>query len=248
MRRLTAIVLFFSVTALQAQPLIHAHNDYHRPEPFTNAIRNRVFSIEVDILLSGNKLMVAHDKDELPTARTLDSFYLQPIVELFRKHKGTISGDTSYSPILMIDIKENAEPVLAALFKLLAPHPSVFDRSVNRKAVQVVISGQRGPSFKWATYPSNILFDGRPNEPYDSIKLQRIAFISDSWVPYNLPPIDDHERLKQVIDKVHNMKKPIRLWASPDNPDSWKLQKELGIDIINTDKVTECTNYFKSRN
>ncbi|TMI65373.1 MAG: glycerophosphodiester phosphodiesterase [Bacteroidetes bacterium] len=245
MKCLAGLLLFFSVTVLQAQPLIHAHNDYHRPEPFTNAIRNKVFSIEVDIFLVGNKLLVAHDKDEIPTASTLDSFYLQPIIELFRKHKGTITDDTAYAPVLMIDIKENAEPVLAALFKLLAHHPSVFDRSVNRKAVQIVISGDRGPSFKWATYPSNILFDGRPNEPYDDAKLQRIAFISDSWVPYNLPPNDDFERLKQVIDKVHSMKKRIRLWASPDNPESWKLQKELGIDIINTDKVTECRNYFK---
>lgn len=245
MKCFVVMLLFFNVAVLQAQPLIHSHNDYHRAEPFTNAIRHKVFSIEVDVFLVGNKLVVAHNKDELPTARPLDSFYLKPIIELFRKHKGTISEDTTYSPVLMIDIKANAEPVLAVLFKMLAPHPSVFDRSVNAKAVQIVISGERGPSFKWATYPSNILFDGRPNEPYDDAKLQRIAFISDSWVPYNLPPVDDYERLKQVIDKVHNLKKPIRLWASPDNPDSWKLQKELGIDIINTDKVTECSNYFK---
>jgi hypothetical protein len=40
------------------------------------------------------------------------------------------------------------------------------------------------------------------------------------------------------------MGKLLRLWASPDNGDSWKLQQQLGIDIINTDKVAECRNYF----
>jgi hypothetical protein len=240
------LFILFSLTCLLslAQPLIHAHNDYKRQEPLTNALRNKVFSIEVDVFLVGSSLLVAHDKNELPTARTLDSFYLQPIINLFSQYKGTISEDTAYAPVLMIDIKENGEPALAALIKLLSAHPSVFDRSVNAKAVQIVISGDRGPSFKWVTYPSFILFDGRPNEPYDNAKLQRIAFISDSWVPYSLPPIDDHERLKQVIDKVHNLGKPIRLWASPDNAASWQLQKELGIDIINTDKVAECRSYF----
>ena len=249
MKCLAVLVLFFSITVLQAQPLIHAHNDYKRHEPLTNALRNKVFSIEVDIFLVGNRLLVAHDTAELATASTLDSFYLQPIIKLFSQHKGRISEDTAYTPILMIDIKgsrslSGAEPVLAALIKLLSAHPSVFDRSVNAKAVQVVISGERGPSFKWVTYPSYILFDGRPNEPYDNAKLQRIAFISDSWVPYSLSPNDDHERLKEVIDKVHKLGKRIRFWAIPDNPESWKLQKELGIDIIHTDKVAACREYF----
>ena len=123
-------------------------------------------------------------------------------------------------------------------------HRPVFDRSVNTKAVQLVISGDRGSLSKWTTYPSYIFFDGRPNEIYDSAMLQRIALISDSWIGYNLPPIDDHQRLKDVVKKVHDMGKLLRLWASPDNPDSWKLQQQLGIDIINTDKVEECRNYF----
>jgi hypothetical protein len=245
MKCLCLFVLFsFACLLSLAQPLIHAHNDYQKQEPLINALRNKVFSIEADVFLSGNRLLVAHNKNELTTAPTLDSLYLQPIIELFRKHKGTISEDTAYAPVLMIDIKENGEPVLAELIKLLSAHLSVFDRSINAKAVQIVISGDRGPSFKWITYPSFILFDGRPSESYDNAKLQRIAFISDSWVPYNLPPVDDYERLKQVIDKVHGLGKPIRLWASPDNPDSWQLQKELGIDIINTDKAGECREYF----
>jgi hypothetical protein len=88
----------FSVAVLQAQPLIHAHNDYKRHEPLTNALRNKVFSIEVDIFLVGNRLLVAHDTAELATASTLDSFYLQPIIKLFSQHKGRISEDTAYTP------------------------------------------------------------------------------------------------------------------------------------------------------
>jgi len=239
------ILLVFTCILSSAQLRIHAHNDYQKQEPLINALRNKVFSIEADVYLSGNRLLVAHD---LPAGRqvkmiamlpTLDSLYLQPIIELFRLYKGSISEDSSYAPVLMIDIKENGEAAITELIKLLSIHRPVFDRSVNARAVQVVISGDRGSISKWVSYPSFIFFDGRPNEKYDSATLQRVAFISDSYFNYTNSQ-DSTTRLQQLVKKVHDMSKLLRLWATPDNPASWKLQQQLGIDIINTDKVAEC--------
>ena len=226
------------------QSLIHAHNDYQKPEPLINALRHKVFSIEADIYLLDNRLLVAHDKKELSVAKRLDSLYLLPIIELFRRYKGTVSEDSSYSPVLMIDIKENGEAALAQLIKLVSQHRSVFDRSVNAKAVQLVISGDRGASSRWTSYPSYIFFDGRPKEIYDSATLQRVAFISDSYLNYINPQDSITSRIGQVVKKIHGMGKLFRLWGSPDNFESWKLQQQLGVDIINTDKVEECRKYF----
>jgi hypothetical protein len=245
MKHFSLCILFALICSLSfSQPFIHAHNDYQKPEPLTYVLRYQAFSIEADIFLSENRLLVAHEISELSKAKTLDSFYLQPIIELFRKNGGTISADSNYAPVLMIDIKNKGEETIAALIKLLAPYRNVFDRTVNAKAVQVVLSGDRGASAKWVSCPSFILFDGRPGETYDNVTLNRVAFISDSWLNYALPPKDNYERLKPVIDKVHQLGKYIRLWGSPDNPDSWKRQLELGIDIINTDKVAECREYI----
>jgi hypothetical protein len=237
------ILFSFTCFLSSAQPRIHAHNDYQKPEPLINALRNKTFSIEADVYLPGNRLLVAHDKKELATAKTLDSLYLQPIIELFSLHKGTISEDSSYAPVLMIDIKENGEAAITELIKLLSTHRYIFDRTVNAKAVQVVISGDRGPSSKWTSYPSYIFFDGRPNEIYDSATLQRVAFISDSYFNY-ISPQDSISRIEQLVKKVHDLGKLLRLWATPDIPASWKQQQQLGIDIINTDKVAECRKYF----
>ena len=229
---------------VSAQPHIHAHNDYQKPEPLTNALRHKVFSIEADIYPSGNRLLVAHDKKELATAPTLDSLYLRPIIELFHRYKGIISEDSSYTPMLMIDIKENGEAALAQLIKLVSAHRSVFDRSFNAKAVQLVISGDRGPSSRWSGYPLYILFDGRPDEVYDSVTLQRVAFVSDSYLKHINRLDSTDRRILQVAKKVHDMGRLFRLWATPDNPESWKLQQQQGIDIINTDRVEECRNNF----
>jgi len=241
---LLCILISLDCFQSSAQSLIHAHNDYQKRQPLTNALRHKAFSIETDIYVAGNRLLVAHDKKELVTAKTLDSLYMQPIIELFRQHKGTIGEDTSYAPVLMIDIKENGELAIAQLIKLVSVHRSVFDRSVNRKAVQLVISGDRGAASSWVSYPPYIFFDGRPNEVYDSVTLQRVAFVSDSYLKYITPPDSSTNLIGQVVKKVHGMGKLFRLWASPDTPESWKLQQQLGIDIINTDKVEECRNYF----
>ena len=245
MKHLLLFILFTLTSFLSfAQPFIHAHNDYQKQEPLTNALHNKVFSIEADIYLSGNKLLVAHDKNELSTAKTLNSLYLQPIIKLFRQHDGAISADSNYTTALMIDIKDNGEAAIAELIKLLAPHRSVFDRSVNAKAVQVVLSGDRGSVSKWVSYPSYIFLDGRPNEVYDSATLQRVAFFSDSYFNYINPPDSSNTRIEKLAKKVHGMGKLLRLWAIPDNPASWLRLQQLGIDIINTDKVEECRNYF----
>jgi len=240
------VVFVFICFSSQAQPLIHAHNDYQKTEPLTNALRNKVFSIEADIYLYNNKLVVAHDRKELRTAPTLDSLYLQPIIKLFKQHKRKITKDSGYAPILMIDIKENGEAVITELIKLLSPHRSVFDRSINAKAVQIVISGDRGVVAKWNSYPSYILFDGRPNEVYDSAAISRVALISDSYLKY-ITPQDSTNRLEELVKKVHGMGKLLRLWATPDNPVSWKRLQQLGVDIINTDKPAECRDHFYSR-
>ncbi|HEX3167822.1 MAG TPA: hypothetical protein VHQ93_16245 [Chitinophagaceae bacterium] len=245
---LSILIILISFQSL-TQTLIHAHNDYQKPEPLTNALRHKVFSIEADVYLSDNRLLVAHDKEELSAAKRLDILYLKPIIELFRQHKGTISEDSGYTPVLMIDIKENGEAAIAQLIKLVSMYRSVFDRSVNTKAVQLVISGDRGASSTWTSYPSYIFFDGRPREAYDSATLQRVALISDSYLNY--AGRQDSSRIEQLAKKIHSMGKLLRLWATPDNSESWKQLRQLDVDIINTDKVEECRNYFlnnKSRN
>lgn len=255
MRTRWLLLFLLAGTAATAQlPLIHAHNDFQRAEPLTNALRYQVYSIEADVFLVNDTLRVAHEETELNTAPSLWDMYLQPIINLFAANNGRISPDTAYTPILMIDIKKSSHAVLANLVQQLSAYPSVFDRSINPYAVKIVISGDR-PSRKntegnkdtelsWTRYPRYIFFDGRPNETYDNVTLQRVAFISDSWFNYVVPSdsIDNHIQL--LAQRVHRLGKMLRLWAIPDSPKSWEHFQKLGVDIINTDRVAECRNFF----
>ena len=247
MKHLLFSILFIATNySLAAQPRIHAHNDYQQAVPLTNALQNEAYSIEADVYLTSRAVVVAHERKDTAVAPLLDLLYLQPIIKLFKQHDGRISKSKTYTPVLMIDIKDNAEAVLPALVQLVAKHRSVFDRSVNAMAVQLLISGNRGAVSTWASYPSYILFDGRPAEVYDSAALQRVAFISDAYYKY-VTASDSSSRIQQLVTKVHGMGKLLRLWAIPDNTASWQRLQQLGVDIINTDKVGECRHYFSTK-
>lgn len=241
------IVLLESVFASAQPPLIHSHNDYQQAEPLTNALRNKVYSIEADVYLLNGELRVCHDKKDLPMAPSLLSLYIQPIIDSFRANKGHLTADKNYSLALMIDIKESGQVALASLVKLLSSYQSVFDKSVNTSAAQVVISGDRGDPSTWPSSPSFILFDGRPNEHYDGQILNKVSFISDSYLNYTRKQDSIDASIKQTVEKIHAMKKLVRLWAIPDNPPGWVHVRGLGVDIINTDRVSECRAQFSSQ-
>lgn len=240
------LLVFCSVSAGAQEVLIHSHNDYEQAEPLVNALRNKVYSLETDVYLVNDTLKVAHDKKGLTNASSLYSLYIQPIVKLFQAHNGRISNDSAYAPVLMIDIKENGNGVLTNLVKLLSTHASVFNRQVNPNAVQIVISGDRGDRSKWTSWPSFILFDGRPGEQYDKAQMERVAFISDSYFNYAKQKDSTDILIEQVVTRSHQLKQLVRLWAIPDNSSSWSHLRKLGVDIINTDKVSECRKYFSS--
>jgi len=244
--KLSALIWFILISVVaSAQTKIHAHNDYEKPQPLFNALRNKVFSIEADVFLINDKFFVAHTINEIDSQKTLESLYVRPITRLFDRNNAKISNDKNYTFSLVIDIKNRGTEALKKLSYELQSFPKYFDRKVNPLAVQIIISGDRGPIESWKNYPAFIYFDGRPYEKYDSLTLAKVAMVSDNYAKYatSVPPAPD--RITSITNQVHLWKKPFRLWAAPDNEQVWKLLKESGVDIINTDKVEECRKFFE---
>lgn len=234
-----SIILFLFLIcriSILAQPVrIHSHNDYRQARPLQEALACKAFSIEADIFLYQGQLRVAHDEAELPNAPSLDSLYIQPLVRWFYAKP---AGDNNHFPYLMIDIKSNSAAVLPALVKLLEPYPELF----NPKGMKIVISGDRGDQKEWRSWPGYFLFDGRPGEQYNTNTLARVAFISDAYKNYSH---QSRKKIKTLASIVHQSGKLLRLWGIPDHPASWKKLKAWGVDIINTDQVRTCSEYFK---
>lgn len=252
---LLALIAVSSAGSLFAQSriYIHSHNDYCQRVPFYQAYSQQVYSIEADIYTNADEtgLLVAHDRDELPTALTIDELYINPIVTQFKRNQGKPWADNDHTLQLMIDLKTEEHPTLDLLVKKLQQYPEVFDPSVNPKAVKVLITGNTPKPEDFKNYPDFIFFDGRPQYDYTPEQLERIGLVSDSFDKYShwngkgaiIAP--EKDKINQVIHKVHNWGKPVRFWGTPDGVTAWNTFHDMGIDIINTDKPELCSDFFK---
>jgi alkaline phosphatase len=215
----------------------HAHNDYNHPQPFYTAYNAGFGSIEADIFLVDGQLYVAHNAADIRSERTLAALYLDPL----RK-----KADSLKPLLLLIDIKTAAKPTLAALVKLLDQYKEL----TSYRALKIVISGNRPANLSF--YPAWLYFDGRPGEQYQSP--DKIALISDnfgkysSWKGEGPLPEADRKKLESVIAAAHQLKKPMRFWATPDNENAWRVLVKLKVDYINTDKIQELANFLSTYN
>src|SRR6201986_2422729 len=92
----------------------HAHNDYEHPRPLFDALDNGFCSVEADIFLTPDGLLVGHTQKDLKPGRTLEALYLEPLRELVKANGGRVypGGPTIF---LLIDVKTNAKETCAAL-------------------------------------------------------------------------------------------------------------------------------------
>src|SRR3954449_8809162 len=68
----------------------HAHNDYEHPRPLFDALDHRFGSVEADIFLVGDQLLIGHDATELDPSRTLESLYLDPLAARVKANHGRV--------------------------------------------------------------------------------------------------------------------------------------------------------------
>lgn len=241
--------------SLQASSVItlHSHNDYLQRVPFYQAYAQNITIIEADIFIDEKekKLLVAHGRDDLNEAMTLDELYLKPIAGIYKRNKGKIRKDSEEQMILMIDLKTSYEKTLPLLITKLKSYKGVFDNPDNLNTVKVVISGSMPPPDDFDKYPEFIFFDGRLGVDYNSDQLKRIYMISDSFNKYSkwngkgIPVKAEKTRLDSVINTVHNTGKPVRFWGTPDGITAWNTLYEMGVDVIGTKKPELCAAFFK---
>ena len=245
------IILSIQLSAQYSTLNAHSHNDYENDLPFWLAYNNHFGSVEADIWAINGDLFVAHYEKEISPHRTLDSLYINPVVRMVRKNQGSAWKDIPGTFQLLVDLKTAVEPTLTLLVQKLLQYPDVFDPYINKKAVRIVISGNRPKPSEFSNYPRFVFFDGLLNQNYTRRQLKRVPLYSENfrtlstWDGSGGIINKEKMRLQHVIDSVHSIKKKIRFWNSPDNMNAWKTFQMMGIDYINTDHIVELTEFLK---
>ncbi len=234
------LILAFALVWSQcsiAQVLIHAHNDYAQANPIVEALQNDCYSLEVDVALYDNELVISHDDKKLSKKKSFSKYYLKPLIDELKDYDKSI--------VLLVDIKEYSDKLLEVLHQDLL----LYDRHIIRRqrptkrGLQIVLSGDipRKQIIEQGKY-FYFFIDGRlenlaheyanHNMPWISMDIKKTC----AWKGHQRPKSDDIKKLRAVIKKVHQHNKKIRLWNTPDNQLMWNTLIALGVDIINTDQ------------
>ncbi len=240
------IVLCLTMYSGYAQPKsyttnnAHSHNDYEQKNPFYAAFEAGFGSIEADIHLVNGKILVGHDAIKLNDSNTLARLYLNPLSEKL---------NNNIQLQLLIDIKTDALSTLNALIILLETYPDI----VHHKGIRIVISGNRPAEEAYKQYPAFIWFDGRLGKAYTKTALKKIGLLSESCYTFikskNPWPLQasDENNIKLAIEQGHSMKKPVRLWATPDNKVTWEKMMQIKVDFINTDHIQDLATFLNNQ-
>jgi hypothetical protein len=256
---LLIVATITTTSAAEPQPLpqAHAHNDYEHTRPLFDALDHGFCSVEADIWLTPEGLLIGHDKKDLKPGRTLESLYLEPLRERVKTNGGHVykNGLAFY---LLIDSKTEADSTYAALDKVLAKYSDILtvtrDGKTEPKAVTVILSGFRAFDVI-AKQPIRFVgIDGRPENLDENLPPALYPWISGNWqlsFKWNGEgsiPTAEKQKLNEIVKRAHDQGRKIRFWNTAEKPAMWKELLAAGVDYINTDKLDELQQFLLKQN
>jgi hypothetical protein len=256
-------LFFFALFSLPANqlsaqmnclPNSHSHNDYLQKHPLQDALMLGFASVEADVFLIHGELYVSHTYPFLKRQR-LDSLYLEPLMKVFEERKGKIYDNASI--ILLIDIKSGAGETYHALKKTLKKYEPLLTKYGNGKitpgAVTIILSGNKPYDSVFAEQ-TRFAFIDRTLMPEEKDRAGNVCLMAStkysnvlSWRGKGEPDANEKVKLVSLVEKAHSEGKKVRLWASPENKVVWKFLLDCGVDLINTNKLNELSEFLKDR-
>jgi glycerophosphoryl diester phosphodiesterase len=262
MKKLSILVLLISCQpGVRVTPLpnAHAHNDYHHDRPLFEALENGFTSVEADVHLINGKLYVTHDHPEnLAEAKTLQDLYLNPLKKRIDQNGGKVFEGYDNYFYLMIDVKTEALPTYLKLKEVLKAYETILSKVVNGveqkdKPIKIFISGNRAIAEMLSAEPKIMALDGRPNDLGKGIETFDMPVVSQSydkfltWKGVGEVNEAENEKLLAFIKSAHQEGKKVRLWGTPDREEVWGYLHDSGVDLINTDRLSDLRDFLNKK-
>jgi glycerophosphoryl diester phosphodiesterase len=229
-------------------PQAHAHNDYEHARPLLDALDHGFCSVEADIWLTPDGLLIGHDRKDLQPGRTLQKLYLDPLRERIKANGGRVyrDGPPFY---LLIDVKTAAGETYTALHEVLATYADLLTTTTSgqteQKAVTVILSGNRAIDLVKQQPVRYVGIDGRPENLHSNEPAPLVPWISANWNllfmwkgegPF---PAAEKQKLADFVGRAHAQGRQVRFWATPEKAAVWTELSAAGVDYVNTDKLAE---------
>jgi hypothetical protein len=237
-------------------PNAHAHNDYEHKRPLLDALDQGFCSVEADIYLVDGALLVAHNRRDVKSERTLEALYLDPLLARVQANGGRVYRDGPQFTLL-VDIKTDGLRAYGVLAERLARYAEMLtvvrDGQVQPGAVTVIISGDRPIERVAAGKIRYAGIDGRMSDLDSDVAADLMPLVSDSWISHfrwrgqGEMPAAEKEKLREFVAKAHAKGRRVRFWAIPSNPAVWTELATAGVDLINTDDLPGLAAFLRER-
>ena len=244
----------------------HSHNDYYRSKPLQEALHAGMLSIEADVYVQNDELLVGHDRHELRPERTLRRLYLEPLNRAFQSLGGIDEShpnggrvrESGRPVMLLVDFKNDGQKSWRILEKQLAEYPGLF-RVVRKDAdgytiepgpVIVTVSGQRPSIHSFASVSERrSAYDGRLNNLDSDVPAHVMPLVSTSYgdlLKYSQQ--NNHASLSETLQQFNTLcakhGRLARVWATPDQQRVWKMLADNGMQLINTDSPSRLSRFL----
>jgi hypothetical protein len=253
-----AVLMGAAVACIAAEPLpqAHAHNDYEHSRPLLDALDHGFCSVEADIWLVDDALLVAHDREKVDPQKTLEKLYLDPLLKRVKENRGRVYSNSAASGFtLLIDLKSGAEATYAALHPVLERYREMLTEftgnSTRTGAVTIILSGNRPTETVKTERVRYAGIDGRLPDLDSNPPRHLIPLISDNWRTHfqwrgeGALPEEERLKLQSLVKRAHAQGRKIRFWAIPDTPAAWAEMRRAGVDLINTDDLSGLAKFLK---
>jgi hypothetical protein len=251
---LTPVLLGAAPASAPSMPRIHAHNDYLHPRPLLDALGAGARSVEADIYLVNGALLVAHKPSQVDAKRSLQSLYLDPLRKRIAEHKGSVYGDGE-TLVLLIDIKADPTDVYPALRTVLQQYADLLTHYTPRKKdgpITVILTGMQPARKIFAEETDRLVAsDGSLQDLVSNPSPDLVPWISREWqksFQWNgsgAMPEDERAKLSEIVQQAHEQHRTVRFWGGPDNDNTWRVLQSAGVDWINTDHLSEASEFLK---
>ncbi|MCS6777856.1 MAG: phosphatidylinositol-specific phospholipase C/glycerophosphodiester phosphodiesterase family protein [Chloroherpetonaceae bacterium] len=245
-----------SASGVTPLPGAHAHNDYEHRHPLLDALAHGFCSVEADIHLVDDALLVAHDRAQVQSHRTLEALYLNPLRERVRRNRGTVyPGGPEF--LLLIDVKSEAHATYVRLRQVLSCYTDILTEfrpgSVRRRAVTVILSGNRAIEMVARDPVRYLGVDGRLEDLDRQVDPHLMPLVSDAWLRHfrwfgsGEMPVAERMRLVTLVRKARERGVKLRFWATPETPGCWRVLRDAGVDLISTDQLSRLRDFLLGR-
>jgi hypothetical protein len=228
-------------------PLMHAHshNDYaNTGHELTAALDENFNSVEADVWLKDDNILVGHDDTDLQPDRSLQNLYLDPLLSQVQYYDGSVYDGWDVPFILVIELKgetgtnnvttsctgENAklyQRVHDTLENEYASMLSSYDNGVvTEGAVKIVFTGHTPRDCMQANHVRHEFFDASAGD-YTKYTPQENPIVTADWTT-----VSD---ITGFTNTAHEYGRQVRFYNTPQDVVTWQIELDAGVDFLNTD-------------